>query len=431
MTLAGAPTGTTAELTGPANYSATVTSGQMLSELVPGTYTLTGVSGVKAGSVVDTVLDAPAPLQVTVTGGAQAQPTLTWTARGGTGSLWVGSTLTQVLGMPDGTLGNPLASCTTHADCSAGTTCAAGNFCARSAAVGTGSHLAVVALADGTLVFGGGASGTPRLTTYAPAALASASPQPSQVLAAGPAQGLQVTWPGTAPTEFSALAAMPDGTVFAAAGDKVLQLPRPLAAGQAQVALSGIGTVLALAVTSDSTAPGNEVLWAAFRIIDPNNPPQLVTVVKGYTVGSGGIAEVADLAMDSSAAVQDAFGAQVALGVSPDGQTLWMADGLPGAPSQVRLQAFTLSGVPNATVEASRTLFVSGFAAPMGLAVGNLVDAEQASPLLLADDADVLLQLSAREVSQLSNEGTFGTLATVKQWSVASPAGVCFSPPRP
>lgn len=429
VTLPGVPAGTTAALTGPGGFAATVVDGLVLDELVPGNYSLDGAGTLQPGSIVGTLLDAPAPLYVTVTGGQQAQVTLAWTARGGTGSLWVGSALTQLLGLPDSTLGSPAASCNVNADCAAGTTCVNGNFCARSATVGGRSHLAITALEDGTLVFGGsdGAMPTaaPRITAYAPSALSSSSPQPSKVLSAGPTQaltmGVRVTWPGAAPTEFSALAAMPGGPVFAAAGDAVVQLPYPVGAGQGYIGLSGMGQVLALAVTADPGTSDSKVLWVAFRA------PQS-TVVKGYTVGAGGFTEVADLAVSSGVNAQDAFGAQVELAVAPDGLTLWMADGLPGTPNQVRLQQFTLSGVPNATVEATRTLFVSGYAAPTGLAVGDVDATEQVSPLLLADDAGKLLLLPAAGVSQLSNEETFGTVA---EWSLSAPSGLCFSPARP
>jgi sugar lactone lactonase YvrE len=96
VNIGGLPVGVGADvlITGPNGFTQKITAAQALTNLSPGAYVLTANSVRQAGSIVDRVFDGAvspsvATGTVNVTAGATASANLTYTARGGSGSLWL------------------------------------------------------------------------------------------------------------------------------------------------------------------------------------------------------------------------------------------------------------------------------------------------------------------------------------------------------
>jgi sugar lactone lactonase YvrE len=94
VNIGGLPVGVGADvlITGPNGFTQKITAAQALTNLSPGAYALTANSVRQAGSIVDRVFDGavtPTTGAVSVTTGATASASLTYTARGGSGGLWL------------------------------------------------------------------------------------------------------------------------------------------------------------------------------------------------------------------------------------------------------------------------------------------------------------------------------------------------------
>lgn len=91
LTVGNLPTGVNSDIvvTGPRNFSQTVTSTITLPRLTPGTYTITPRNVRQSLPIVDTLWLAPAATTVRIEDGVTATRTVGYTARGGTGFLWI------------------------------------------------------------------------------------------------------------------------------------------------------------------------------------------------------------------------------------------------------------------------------------------------------------------------------------------------------
>lgn len=95
VTISGAPGDAAVQVSGPDGFAQPVTASRTLTELAPGTYTLTASAVRQSGQIVDTLFD-PTPVTTTasVAAGETATATVTYAVRPGTGALYVPSPLT-------------------------------------------------------------------------------------------------------------------------------------------------------------------------------------------------------------------------------------------------------------------------------------------------------------------------------------------------
>ncbi len=91
VTVSGLPGGVVAavSVTGPGGYSATVTATQTLSNLTPGSYTVSPGNARASGAIVDTLYLGSGGGTVAVTGGATATAAVSYAKRTGSGMMWV------------------------------------------------------------------------------------------------------------------------------------------------------------------------------------------------------------------------------------------------------------------------------------------------------------------------------------------------------
>jgi cysteine-rich repeat protein len=402
----GAPVGSSVTVEGVSpglSYSDVVTVSvqpALLTGLAPGTYSVTGRTERVRQDAVDELVDPPVAFQVQVTGGLKAQSQFTWPVRGGTGNLWVGNGAGSSLrGFSNAALGQAGATST-----------------ALLTASGT-RFPAVVALPDGTLVFGGEASGAGALVTFSAASLftgTAAVPQPA------PAPTLALSLPTAG---VSALSVDSSGAVWAAAGTEIFRVGQP-AAGAAVAGLTLqdpqsallAGTVSALAFTVASD--GKDVLWVA-----RSSPASL----RGYKVTNAGPQPSATFAgeLEVDPFWPTGLSGGAVLAVEEDRASLWAADVMMG---QLRVQEWYVSSLDaTAPTPANRAFLSSGWAAPVGLATGreNQVVDPPASPLFVADGSGKLLVFSAADLG-----GNHQSL-TPTTWDAAGGAGLALSPPHP
>jgi len=129
VTLSGAPGDAAVQVSGPNGFAQSVTASRTLTDLAPGTYTLTASAVRQSGQIVDTVFD-PAPRTTTapVVAGETATVPVTYAVRPGTGALYVPSPYTgEIIAytdamlagagplLADGGLASPPANATTLA----------------------------------------------------------------------------------------------------------------------------------------------------------------------------------------------------------------------------------------------------------------------------------------------------------------------------
>lgn len=91
VTVSGLPAGVNAAIvvTGPAAYSTTLTAATTLSNLTPGSYTVTGGMARSPGAIVDAAYRASGGGSVMVSAGSTATSSVTYSFRQGSGKLWI------------------------------------------------------------------------------------------------------------------------------------------------------------------------------------------------------------------------------------------------------------------------------------------------------------------------------------------------------